>query len=399
MHPLASLRLKNKADRRLRGGHVWVYSNEVDVAATPLKQFQAGEQVRVESAQGKCLGIAMVSPNNLICARLVSRDESQMLDGRLLRDRLHAALQLRESFCTEPFYRLVYGDSDQLPGLVVDRFGDYLVVQLATAGMERLADEIIAALVDVLSPKGILFKNDARIRGAENLPAAVEIVYGEVPEQLELIENGVRFRAPVFSGQKTGWFYDHRCNRARLRDYVAEKTVLDVFSYIGGWGVQAAAFGAQHVTCVDSSEAALEGVRNNAALNGVADKVECLAGAAFEVMKQLIDAQRRFDVVIIDPPAFIPRRKDIRQGEQAYHRANALALRLVAPGGFLVSASCSMHLSRTSLVDVLRVESRHVDRSVRIVEQGGQGFDHPVHPAIAETDYLKAVFALVSLNR
>ncbi len=391
----AVLTLNAHADRRLRAGHLWIYSNEVNVKATPLKNFQPGQQVLVESASGKAMGMAMVSPHSLICARLFSRDRKYRLDKSLLVHRLNIALSLRQAMTDQPYYRLVYGDSDFLPGLVVDRFGDILVVQMATAGMEAVKDDLVAALVQVVKPTGILLKNDSRIRRAEDLPDYIEVAYGDVPKQVPMIENGVNFSVPVFEGQKTGWFYDHRASRARLANYVRGKRVLDVFSYIGGWGVQAAAFAAESVTCIDSSEFALDLVEANAELNQVREKVATLQGAAFEAMKMLIDEGERFDVVIIDPPAFITRRKDIKNGEQAYRRANELAIRLLEKNGILVSASCSMHLGRDRLTDILRASARHLDRDLQILEQGGQCFDHPVHPAITETEYLKAVFARV----
>ena len=392
---IAVLKLKPQNDKRLRAGHLWIYSNEVDVQATPLKNFAPGEQVTVENAQGKSLGMAYINPHNLICGRIFSRDTKYLLDKSLFVHRLNVALSLRESLNHSQCYRLVYGDSDLLPGLVVDRFGDVLVVQLTTMGMELVKDELVEALVQVFKPKGILLKNDGKGRRAEELPAYVEVAYGEVPEQVPMEENGVKFMAPVFAGQKTGWFYDHRASRGRLKDYVAGKKVLDVFSYVGGWGVQAAAFGAESVTCIDSSEFALDCVEANAELNGVREKVSTIQGAAFEAMKMLIDEGERFDVVIIDPPAFIPKRKDIKSGEQAYRRANELAIRLVNKNGILVSGSCSMHLGRDRLTDILRASARHLDRDLQILEQGGQTFDHPVHPAIPETEYLKAVFARV----
>ncbi|WP_244182651.1 class I SAM-dependent rRNA methyltransferase, partial [Pseudomonas floridensis] len=234
---LPSLRLKANADRRLRAGHLWVYSNEIDVAATPLHGFAAGDQAILEAAGGKPLGIVAMSPNNLICARLLSRDIKLPLDKSLLVHRLNVALSLRDRLFDKPFYRLVYGDSDLLPGLVVDRFGDILVVQLASATMEQHKDDVIAALVQVLKPSGILFKNDSAARDAEGLNRYVETVFGLVPEWVALEENGVQFEAPVMAGQKTGWFYDHRMNRARLAPYVKGKRVLDLYSYIGGWGV------------------------------------------------------------------------------------------------------------------------------------------------------------------
>ncbi|WP_028238386.1 class I SAM-dependent rRNA methyltransferase [Stutzerimonas azotifigens] len=388
---LPSLRLKANADRRLRAGHLWVFSNEVDVVATPLTAFQAGDQAILEAAGGKPLGVVALSPNNLICARLLSRDLRHPLDKSLLVHRLKVALSLRERLFEQPCYRLVYGDSDGLPGLVVDRFFDILVVQLASATMERQRDEVLAALLQVLKPAGVLWKNDSSAREAEGLQRYVEVAHGEVPEWVALEENGVRFEAPVMQGQKTGWFYDHRMNRARLAPYVKGKRVLDLFSYIGGWGVQAAAFGASEVMCVDASGFALDGVERNAALNGLTEKMAMVEGDVFEAMKELKAAEERFDVVIADPPAFIKRRKDLKNGEAAYRRLNEQAMRLLNKDGILVSASCSMHLPEDDLQNILLGSARHLDRNLQLLERGAQGPDHPVHPAIAETRYIKSL--------
>lgn len=395
---LPSLRLKANADRRLRAGHLWVYSNEVDVAATPLNGFAPGDQAILEAAGGKPLGVVGISPNNLICGRLLSRDVRHPLDKSLLVHRLKVALSLRERLFEQPCYRLVYGDSDFLPGLVVDRFGDVLVVQLATATMERARDAVVEALVQVLKPSGILFRNDSAAREAEGLPRVVETAYGEVADWVPLTENGVAFEAPVREGQKTGWFYDHRLNRARLASYVKGKRVLDLFSYIGGWGVQAAAFGASEVMCVDASGFALDGVERNAALNGVGEKLSCVEGDVFEALKELKAAEERFDVVIADPPAFIKRKKDLKNGEAAYRRLNEQAMRLLNKDGILVSASCSMHLPEDDLQNILLGSARHLDRSLQLIERGAQGPDHPVHPAIAETRYIKSMVCRVLPN-
>ncbi len=392
---LPSLRLKSNSDRRIKAGHLWVFSNEVDTAQTPLTLFEPGQEVSLETASGKSLGLACVSPNNLICARLHSRDSKHRLDKSLLVHRIKVALSLREKLFDQPFYRLVYGDSDLLPGLVVDRFGDYLVVQIGTPGMERVREAIVEALVQVLKPAGILFKNDSGARAQEDLPSYVEAAHGEVPERVALIENGVRFEAPVWTGQKTGWFYDHRMNRARLAPYVKGKRVLDLFSYIGGWGVQAAAFGASEVMCVDISAPALDQVEHNAELNGVAEKMAVVEGNVLDALRELKAADERFDVVIADPPAFIKKRKDIRNGEQAYRRLNEQAMRMLNKDGILVSASCSMHLAEDNLRDILNASARHLDRHLVITERGFQGPDHPLHPAIPETGYIKSLFCRV----
>jgi 23S rRNA (cytosine1962-C5)-methyltransferase len=396
--PLAALRLNKNEDRRLRAGHVWVFSNEVDTRATPLTQFQPGDPVLIEDAAGHVLGTGYVNPHALICARLVSRDPKYILDQSLLTHRLNIALSLRERLYDTPYYRLAFGDSDGLPGLVVDRYGDVLVAQITTAGMERLKSEITAALVKVVAPRAVLFRNDTASRELEGLTSYVETALGEAPETITLEENGMKFSVPLHTGQKTGWFYDQRENRARFRHYVRGARVLDVFSYLGAWGVQAAAAGAASVLCVDSSPRAVEGIRHNAALNDLEDKVAVEREDAFEMLRRLRAARERFDVVVIDPPAFIKRKKDIKEGTQAYQRLNQMAMQVLSRDGFLVSCSCSYHLHRDELRDILLRSSRHIDRFLEIVEEGRQGPDHPVHPAIPETAYLKAFFARLLPN-
>ncbi len=390
---MIDLFLRKGADHRLRGGHLWVYSNEVDSARSPLGGFSAGDLVTVRNTNGSVLGSAYMEPNSLICARVYAPAEQRPLDAQLFTARLATALAMREAAFEQPFYRLVYGDSDTLPGVVIDRFGDVLVLQLNNEGLERYREPLLAALVALLQPRGILLRADSRSRREQGLATDSEVVYGEVPQQVPLQENGVHFLAPVYAGQKTGWFYDHRMSRARLAAWVKGKSVLDVYSYIGGWGIQAAAFGASAVCCVDSSVQALEGVEANARINAVEARVSTRRGSAPELMDAMYVEGTRFDVVILDPPAFIQRKKDLKKGIAAYRRINELGLQLLHPGGLLVSASCSMHLSRAELIAAMQQAAVRTGCQIRVVEQGAQGPDHPVHPAIPETEYLKAVFA------
>ncbi|MEJ1340104.1 MAG: class I SAM-dependent rRNA methyltransferase [Candidatus Sedimenticola sp. (ex Thyasira tokunagai)] len=389
------LRLKKNLDRRLRAGHCWVYSNEVDTAATPLKEMAPGQSVDILSHQGKWLGSGYANPHSLICARLVSRDREHPLTASLLVHRLKMALGLRRRLFAKAYYRLVFGESDGLPGLVVDRFGDYLVVQITTAGMEQMKQEIVAALEKVVKPTAVLFRNDTQIREMEGLERYVEPALGDWPEQLEVEENGVHFQVPSREGQKTGWFFDQAANRQRMAPYVGGKRVLDVCSYVGAWGVQAAAQGATDVLCVDASATALDAVDANAALNGVTEKVAGLQGDAFDALRELRAERQRFDVVMLDPPAFIKRRKDIKEGTLAYRRLNQLGLQLLSRDGMLVTSSCSHHMSRDSLLQVVQQAARHTDRSLQLLEQGQQGPDHPIHPAMPETAYLKAFYLRV----
>ena len=392
------LKLKKREDKRIRAGHAWIYSNEVDTQATPLSQFQPGQMVSLVSADGQALGSVLMSPQALICGRLWRRQGDGDITAEEVQQRLLQAQTLRQQCFDQPYYRLVYGDSDRLPGLVVDRFGDYLAVQLMSAAWEQRQSLLIDSLVEAFQPKGIVWCNDVPLREQEGLESYRRVAWGDVPERIELLENQGRYQIQPLSGQKTGWFYDHRQSRKRMGQYAAGKRVLDVFSYVGAWGIEAALSGATAVTCVDSSKSAIQQLTENAALNGVSDQVSGVVGEANQVLSELCQDKQKFDWVILDPPAFIKRRKDAKAGLQGYRNINQKALRLLKPGGYLVSASCSMHLAEAQLQEIVQTSARHVDRLVQLVERGEQGPDHPVHPAIPETRYLKAMFFRVLNN-
>lgn len=394
---LTPLYLKKNQDRRLRAGHIWIYNNEIDTQRSPLKTFLPGQTVNVYSHETKPLGTAYLNPHSLICARLLTSQLDTELNAAFFTQRISMALALRQRLFNAPYYRLIYGESDGLPGLVVDRFDHVLVVQITTAGMEQAREAIIAALDNVLNPKVIVLRNDTLMRELEGLPAAVEVVKGTTDGVVILQENQVTFQTNVLTGQKTGWFYDHRMNRERAAHYAAGQKILDVFSYIGGWGIQAAVAGAKQVWCVDSSQKALDLLESNAARNHVAEIVTTLQGDAFEVLKNLKNAGEKFDMILLDPPAFIKRKKDQVAGETAYRRINQLALQLLTNQGILVSASCSLHLGRDVFLDILRAAGQHSHSQLQILEQGHQAPDHPVHPAIAETAYLKTFICRVVL--
>ncbi|MGA7537538.1 MAG: class I SAM-dependent rRNA methyltransferase [Steroidobacteraceae bacterium] len=389
------LRLKRGEERRLSSGHLWVFSNEIDADATPLATFAPGDLAQVRSQRGQFLGHAYVNPHALICARILSRNPAQAVGRELIDERLRAALALRERLYREPYYRLVFGESDGLPGLVLDRYGDLLVGQIATAGMEALKETVSEAARALLSPAALYWKNDSAARQLEHLPQLAEAAFGEVPPQITALEGRLRFAAPLAHGQKTGWFYDQTHDRSRMVRYLwPGARVLDVCSYAGAWGITALKAGAAAASCIDSSETALEFARRNAQTNGVA--LETIRADAFEAMKALHERGERFEVVVLDPPAFIKRKKDIPQGQAAYRKLNQLALALIEGEGLLVSCSCSYHLAPEELVSAIQTAARHCGRFVQILESGGQSPDHPVHPAIPETRYLKAFFCRVT---
>jgi 23S rRNA (cytosine1962-C5)-methyltransferase len=390
---LPVLRLKRNEDRRLQAGHLWIFSNEVDVAQTPLVKFKAGELVRVLAHNDRALGLAYVNPQSLIAARLL--ETWKIPDAAWVAARMREALRLREQLYAEPYYRLVYGEADGLPGLVVDRYGSACVVQIGTAGMEQLKAAIQTALQEVIRYESLLFKNDSTAREMEGLQSYVEAAKGSFDEPAMVLEDGLEFRAPLAEGQKTGWFFDQAANRRALSKYVRKGArMLDVFSYVGAWGVRAAHHGAADVLCVDSSAAALQLAAENAERNGV--KLLTRKGDAFDALEELAKQGARFDIVVIDPPAFAKRKKDLPKALAAYKRLNQLAIEVIADDGILVSCSCSFHVSWQELQDAIAKAARGADKHLQILEMGGQGPDHPVHPAIPETRYLKAYFCRVN---
>jgi 23S rRNA (cytosine1962-C5)-methyltransferase len=390
---LPVLRLKRYEDRRLHAGHLWIFSNEVDTGQTPLPKFKAGELVRVLAHNDRALGLAYVNPQSLIAARLL--ETWKIPDTVWLAARIRTAMTLRDRLYPKPYYRLVYGESDGLPGLVVDRYGSSCVAQIGTAGMEQLKPQIREALSQVVKCEALLFKNDSAAREMEGLPSYVEAVKGSFDAPALVVEDGLEFQAPLLEGQKTGWFFDQAANRRALSKYVtAGARVLDVFSYVGAWGIRAAHHGAREVTCVDSSAAALDLAAANAQRNRV--KLATHKGDAFDVLEEFARQGARFDVVIVDPPAFAKRKKDLPKALAAYKRLNQLAIQVIAPEGILVSCSCSFHVSAEELQDAIAKAARGADNHVQILEMGGQAPDHPVHPAIPETRYLKAYFCRIN---
>lgn len=384
-----ALYLKRGEDTRLRAGHLWVFANEVDVTRSPLTSFDPGEPCAILDARDKPLGIGYVNPHSLICARLVARGLDHALDVSLLTHRLKVALALRERLYAEPFYRLLYGESDGVPGLTIDRYGDVLVAQAATAGIERLKPQIESAVQKVLKPRAMIWKNDAGIRAIEQLPSYADIAFGDIPQPLLVREGGLAFALDPIGGQKTGWFFDQRVNRDALAPYVKGARVLDMFSYLGAWGLRAAAMGAREAVCVDASAPAVAMIADNARRNGLADHASAQKADAFDYLKALREAREHFDVVILDPPAFVKRKKDLKEGALAYRRLNELAMQVLGRDGILITCSCSYHMPRAMLLDGIQRGARHLDRNVQVLMSLQQASDHPVHPAIPETEYLK----------
>jgi 23S rRNA (cytosine1962-C5)-methyltransferase len=386
---LPELRLKSREDRRISAGHLWIFSNEVDNERTPLARFESGALCRVVGDRDRFLGFAYVNPHALICARILGRDARYPPGKSLFVHRLQVALALRERTYDTPWYRLVYGESDGLPGVVFDRYGGVVVGQIGTVGMEARKTELLAALEQVLVPEAVIWKNDGGSRELEGLPAYVETALGDPPEHTWLEENGVRFKLPLGRGQKTGWFYDQATNRRAMLGLAKGARVLDVFAYLGAWGLAAARAGAREVLCVDSSALALGLLEESAAANGFA--VRTLRDDAFDALAALREAGEKFDLVIVDPPAFIKRKRDLPKGLAAYRKLNQMAMQLLSRDAILVTCSCSHHLSQEELISAVQQSARHLARFAQVIAVGGHAPDHPIHPAIPETRYLKAL--------
>ncbi len=387
------IHLKPEAQKRLLQGHPWVFSNEI-VMDPEAKALKPGAVVRLISAGGEALGTAIFNRRPLIAARLLSRDPEAAIDEAFFRRRLEAALRLRQRFFEQPFYRLIHAESDGLPGTILDRFGDCVVLQVNTAGMDRLLPELLAAVDKVLAPGTVVLRNDTPAREMEGLASEFRIAKGGLDGPVELVENGVRFLADLREGQKTGWFFDQRRNRAQVAALAATFTggarVLDLYCFSGGFSVQAAVAGAAEVTGVDRSDAALDLARQAAALNGVEARCRFEKREVLVHLGKLAEQGETFDLVVCDPPAFIKSKKDYWQGLKGYRKLTRLAARLVAPGGLLFVASCSHHADLPAFTREVARGLAAAGREGRILVTAGAAPDHPVHPAVPETAYLKA---------
>jgi 23S rRNA (cytosine1962-C5)-methyltransferase len=386
------IRLAKGRSKRLRAGHPWVFSNEIemDLAA---KALPSGSLVTLMDAGDERLGVATFNPHSLIAARVLSRRAAESVDAAFLAERLRAALSLREALFPTPHYRLVHSEADRLPGLIVDRYGDVLAVQTNTAGMENLLPMLLEAMMTVLAPRAVVLVNDSPVRKLEGLDQHHAIAYGQVDGPVELVENGCRFVADLTGGQKTGWFFDQRDNRAFMARLAQGRRVLDVYTYAGGFAVQAAMAGAAEAWAVDRSEHSLALADQAARLNGV--QVRTVRAEAFAEMERLALAKERFGVVVADPPAFVKSRKDLGAGAKGYRKMARLAAALVEPGGFLLCASCSHHMPAETFAEEIGHGLHLAGRSGRILRSAGAAPDHPVHPWLPESAYLKAqVFQL-----
>ena len=388
------VKLQPGGDKRAMLGHPWIFSNELVMDAA-AKALSPGEIVTLIRADGRPLGAAFFNPHSLIAARLLTRDADRAIDETFLHKRLQRALKLRERLVGAPFYRLVHAEADGIPGCVIDRFGDVIVVEPNAAGADRLIETLTAALDRLLRPRAIVISGDGSARSLEGLAPVHRVAKGALDAATELQEHGTRFLADLAEGQKTGWFYDQRDNRLLAAGFAKDADVLDLYSYSGGFGVQAARHGAKSVLSVDRSEPALSLARRAAALNNAGDRLATESAEAFDFLEQAGVEHRTFDLVLADPPAFVKSKKDFHQGGRAYRKLARLCAARVRTGGFLFLASCSHHMPAEEFRAQVARGLHEAGRSGRILHATGAAPDHPVHPMLPESAYLKALLLQV----
>lgn len=390
---MIEIKLKRKEEKRLLNGHFWVFSNEIenlDTSVTP------GTIVRVLNSEDKVLGTGMFNPHSLIAVRMIKKGEEPLSENFVF-EHLDTAFNYRKEIGVRKYGRMCYGEADGMPGLVIDRYGDVVVADILTAGMELLKDDITAAIKKLFKPKGILYRNDSNFRTLENLPVTPEVI-GEVPEEVIIEENKVKYAVPVKAGQKTGFYFDQRENREFLKPYFKDRLVLDLYSYVGGFGVYAAVNGAAQVWGTDSSALAVEYANKNAELNGVKDAAVYQRDDAERLLSANIRGELPDtpDMILLDPPPFVKNKKSLPQAMNLYVKLNRMAMEGLKTGGLLATSTCSHHISRETFMEIIRQAAYKAQKKVVLLELRGAAKDHPVVIGMPETEYLH--FALLQIR-
>jgi 23S rRNA (cytosine1962-C5)-methyltransferase len=373
---------------RVTAGHDWIFSNELAVSP---KKFSPGSIVEVRDMKDNFIGIGYINPNSLIAVRLLTR-KMEPIDSSFFRKRIVEALDYRRSMgISGDSFRAIFSEGDFLPGLIADKYGDCLVLQFLTLGMDTLKDTILPIIDEFFSPSVIALKNDSKSRGLEGLPLYKELIKGSLDKLPVIDEGGLSFEIEPLAGQKTGFFLDQRSNRLAFAELVHEGKGLDLFCYSGAWGLQAAKKGLK-VTFVDDSDTALTQVRQNAARNGVEDNCCCMKSNVFDFLRTEVNSGKKYDFIVLDPPAFVKNRLKIKDALRGYREINSLAMQLLKDDGLLATSSCSYHIDRATFLDMLRDSAKESRRQFRLIEYRSQGRDHPVLLSMPETEYLKCAF-------
>ena len=390
---MASAILNPGREARVIGGQPWVFRSDINRVEGRLTP---GDVVKVVSNKGKVLGMALYNPNSQIALRMMSLKE-EPIDAAFIFKKVQRAIDYRRKFTDLKSCRLIFAESDGLPALIVDSFGDILVLQCLSLGMERFKGDVVNALVELLHPAGIYERNDVPVRTLEGLALAKGLLYGQVPSRVEMVENGVRFLVDVIEGQKTGFFLDQKENRAAIAPFVKDARVLDCFTHTGSFALHAGHYGAQDVLGIDISTLAVQVAGENAALNGLSNTVHFTEANAFDFLRAQWDAREQYDVVILDPPAFTKTRSAVEGATRGYKEINLRAMKLIKDGGYLVTCSCSQHILPGPFMDIIKDAARDARVQLRQVEYRTQGRDHPILLAAPETQYLKCgIFQVLS---
>lgn len=386
MQKAAHVFIRKGAQHRLESGHPWMYQSEIDRIEG---EFEPGDIVDVFNHRNRFVGRGYINPRSQIIVRILSREQEE-INRDFFTKRIAAAWKHRQRFVEDPNYcRLVFGEADFLPALIVDKFGDYLVIQTLALGIDIHKETIVSILDEMFQPVGIYERNDVPVRKLEGLDMRKGFLKGQFPTLIQVEENGFPFYADIENGQKTGFFYDQRENRRLLKSFAAGAEVLDCFCHTGSFAIHAARYGAKSVRAIDISDHAVEVARKNAELNGVGDVCTFETANAFDVLRSLTEEKRQYDVVILDPPAFTKSRNALEGAVRGYKEINLRGLKLVRPGGFLITCSCSYHMDRELFKAIVVDAAQDARRIIREVEYRTQAKDHPILPAADETHYLK----------
>jgi len=385
------LQLKNHFQLRALQGSPWIFSNEITNFAQ-IKKLPKGSIVEVRTAKNQFFALAYFNPHSLISARIISYNFNEIFDESFFVKKITQAKIMREKFFPKPFYRLIHSEGDFLPGLVIDRFDNVFVCQISTAGIANLSEFIIKALINIFGQEiSVIYKNDFELRKMEDLELSVEVVYGILPEHFTIYENDLKFNGDILEGQKTGWFFDQRLNRDFVSEISKDCNVLDAFCYLGGFGLNAIKGGAKKVVFVDSSQKAIEYVKSNCELLKTTTNLEFYNDKVYDYLEINANIIDKFNLIILDPPAFIKSKKDYFSGLKGYEKLIKLALPLLDNNALLMINSCSYHLTQSDLINCVKNACFKNNKKSRLIRCSGAGFDHPVNPALKENEYLKSL--------
>ncbi|MGB9813689.1 MAG: class I SAM-dependent rRNA methyltransferase [Thermovenabulum sp.] len=383
---MAKVILKGKKNDRIEKGHPWVYSTEIE---TIKGNFSPGDIVEVYSGNNKFLGKGYINPKSQITVRLLTRNKDEEINRDFFKTRIERALSFRKKLNYGDSFRLIYAEADFLPALIVDKFSDVLVLQTLALGIEKYKNIIVEILAELLNPVCIYERNDAPVRELEGLELKKGVLHGKLPEKIIIEENGIKYYVDVENGQKTGYFFDQRENRKAIEPFVKGKEILECFCYTGSFALNAALYGAKSVIAFDYSDDAVYLARENAKLNGFNDICRFEVGNAFDILRNFYNEKRKFDVVILDPPAFAKNKKALEGAVRGYKEINLRGMKLLKPGGFLITSSCSHHVNEDLFFEILMSAAYDAKVTLRIIEKRSQAKDHPILAASEETRYLK----------